>query len=308
MKILVSGGAGFIASHVSEALLSEGHDVHILDDLSGGRRENIPEGAVFHEMDIRSREAAACMMEQGFEAFVHHAAQMDVRKSVADPSFDATVNILGLLNVMEAGRRAGLKKVVFASTGGAIYGEPDYAPQDERHATRPLSPYGVAKLCSERYLDYYRNQYGIPFVALRYGNVYGPRQNPHGEAGVIAIFAQRMLRGEQPVVYGDGLQTRDYVYVGDVAQANLKALRYDGSGVFNIGTATETSVNDLFDTLRDRMAPKLARRHEAERPGEQRRSVLGFDLARKELGWVPRMALAQGLEETATWFGKHINY
>ncbi len=308
MKILVSGGAGFIASHVSEALLAAGHEVHILDDLSGGRRENVPEGAVFHEMDLRSREAAACMLEHGFEAFVHHAAQMDVRKSVADPPFDATVNILGLLNVMEAGRRAGLKKVVFASTGGAIYGEPDYAPQDERHATRPLSPYGVAKLCSERYLDYYRNQYGIPFVALRYGNVYGPRQNPHGEAGVIAIFAQRMLRGEQPVVYGDGLQTRDYVYVDDVVQANLKALDYDGSGIFNIGTATETSVNDLFDVLRDRMAPNMARRHEAGRPGEQRRSVLGFDLAREALGWLPRTALAQGLEETATWFENHMEY
>ena len=308
MKILVSGGAGFIASHVSEALLAEGHDVHILDDLSGGRRENVPGGAVFHEMDIRSREAADCMTEHGFEAFVHHAAQMDVRKSVADPSFDATVNILGLLNIMEAGRRAGLKKVVFASTGGAIYGEPDYAPQDERHATRPLSPYGVAKLCSERYLDYYRNQYGIPFVALRYGNVYGPRQNPHGEAGVIAIFAERMLRGQQPVIYGDGLQTRDYVYVDDVAQANLRALRYDRSGIFNIGTATETSVNDLFDALRDRMAPDLARRHEAGRPGEQRRSVLDFAHARKELGWVPRMALAEGLEETATWFRNRMNY
>ena len=307
MKILVSGGAGFIASHVSEALLAEGHDVHILDDLSGGRRENVPDGAVFHEMDIRSREAADCMTEHGFEAFVHHAAQMDVRKSVADPSFDATVNILGLLNIMEAGRRAGLQKVVFASTGGAIYGEPDYAPQDERHATRPLSPYGVAKLCSERYLDYYRNQYGIPFVALRYGNVYGPRQNPHGEAGVIAIFAERMLRGQQPVIYGDGLQTRDYVYVDDVVQANLKALRYDRSGIFNIGTATETSVNDLFDALRDRMAPDLARRHEAGRPGEQRRSVLDFAHARKELGWVPRMALAEGLEETATWFRNRMN-
>ena len=307
MKILVSGGAGFIASHVSEALLAEGHDVHILDDLSGGRRENVPDSAVFHEMDIRSREAADCMTEHGFEAFVHHAAQMDVRKSVADPSFDATVNILGLLNIMEAGRRVGLQKVVFASTGGAIYGEPDYAPQDERHATRPLSPYGVAKLCSERYLDYYRNQYGISFVALRYGNVYGPRQNPHGEAGVIAIFAERMLRGQQPVIYGDGLQTRDYVYVDDVAQANLKALRYDRSGIFNIGTATETSVNDLFDALRDRMAPDLARRHEAGRLGEQRRSVLDFAHARKELGWVPRMALAEGLEETATWFRNRMN-
>ena len=302
MKILVSGGAGFIASHVSEALLAEGHEVHILDDLSSGRRENIPDGAVFHEMDIRSREASTCMLEHGFEAFVHHAAQMDVRKSVADPPFDAAVNILGLLNIMEAGRRAGLRKVVFASTGGAIYGEPDYVPQDEEHAARPLSPYGVAKLCSERYLDYYRNQYGVSFVALRYGNVYGPRQNPHGEAGVIAIFAERMLRGERPVIYGDGMQTRDYVYAGDVVQANLKALRYEGSGVFNVGTGVETSVNDLFEALRDRMAPGLACRREENRPGEQRRSVLSFDRAREELGWTPRVDLAQGLEKTAAWF------
>ena len=307
MKILVSGGAGFIASHVSDALLKAGHEVHILDDLSGGRRENIPEGAVFHELDIRSEEASACMLEHGFEVLVHHAAQMDVRKSVADPRFDATVNILGLLNLMEAGRRAGLKKVVFASTGGAIYGEPEYAPQDERHTTRPLSPYGVTKLCAERYLDYYRNQYGIPFVALRYGNVYGPRQNPHGEAGVVAIFAQRMLRSEQPVIYGDGLQTRDYVYVGDVVQANLSALAYAGSGTFNVGTAVETSVNDLFDILRDWIAPGMERRHEAGRPGEQRRSVLAFDLARRELGWVPRTSIVHGLEETVKWFKKHFN-
>ncbi len=308
MKILVSGGAGFIASHVSGALLRAGHEVHILDDLSGGRRENIPEGAVFHELDIRSEKASACMLEQGFEAFVHHAAQMDVRKSVADPQFDAAVNVLGLLNLMEAGRRAGLKKVVFASTGGAIYGEPDYAPQDERHVTRPLSPYGVAKLCAEHYLDYYRSQYGIPFVALRYGNVYGPGQNPHGEAGVVAIFAERMLRGEQPVIYGDGLQTRDYVYVGDVVQANLSALAYDGSGTFNIGTAAETSVNDLFDILRERIAPDMERRHEAGRPGEQRRSVLAFDLARRELGWAPGTDIEHGLEETVKWFRKHLNY
>lgn len=308
MKILVSGGAGFIASHVSDALLEAGHEVHILDDLSGGRRENIPEGAVFHELDIRSEEASACMLEHGFEAFVHHAAQMDVRKSVADPQFDAAVNVLGLLNLMEAGRRAGLKKVVFASTGGAIYGEPEYAPQDERHVTRPLSPYGVTKLCAERYLDYYRNQYGIPFVALRYGNVYGPRQNPHGEAGVVAIFVQRMLQGEQPIVYGDGLQTRDYVYVGDVVQANLRALAYDGSGTFNIGTAVETSVNDLFDILRDRIASGMERRHEAGRPGEQRRSILAFDLARRELGWAPGTDIVHGLEETVKWFTEHLSY
>ena len=183
MKILVSGGAGFIASHVSEALLEAGHEVHILDDLSGGRRKNIPAGAVFHELDIRSAEASACMQAHGFEVFVHHAAQMDVRKSVADPQFDAAVNVLGLLNLMEAGRRAGLKKVVFASTGGAIYGEPEYVPQDENHVTRPLSPYGVTKLCTEQYLDYYRNQYGISLSHSATGTYTGRGRTLTGRPG-----------------------------------------------------------------------------------------------------------------------------
>lgn len=307
MKILVTGGAGFIGSHLTDAFVEAGHEVHVLDNLSSGRRENVHPGAVFHEADIRSDEAAGLFESEAFSILVHHAAQMDVRRSVADPRFDADVNLLGLLNMMEAGRQHGLERIVFASTGGAIYGEPDYAPQDESHPLRPLSPYGITKLCGERYLYYYEQEYDISYVALRYANVYGPRQNPHGEAGVVAIFGRRMLEGRQPVIYGDGEQTRDYVYVGDVVRANLAALEYPASGTFNIGTSVETNVNDLFRALRDRIDSSVAEEHEKGRPGEQRRSVLDFAHARRELGWRPRYVLDDGLDETVTWFREHLN-
>ncbi len=302
MKILVTGGAGFIGSHVTDALIGAGHAVHVLDDLSSGRRENVHEMAVFHEADIRSDRAAKLFESEGFRVLVHHAAQMDVRRSVADPRFDADVNLIGFLNLMEAGRLHGLEKVVFSSTGGAIYGEPEYVPQDEAHPVRPLSPYGITKLCAERYLYYYQQQYGVSYVTLRYANVYGPRQNPHGEAGVVAIFTERMLEGEQPVVYGDGEQTRDYVFVRDVVQANVKALAYDGSGTFNVGTGIETNVNELFRRIRDRVEPSAEAVHEKGRPGEQRRSVLDYGHARRRLGWRPKTDLESGLDETVKWF------
>ncbi len=305
MKILVTGGAGFIGSHVAEALQAQGHAVHVLDDLSSGTPEHVPEGTVFHEMDVRDAAVEALWAQERFDVLVHHAAQMDVRRSVADPRFDADVNVLGLLNLMEAGRRNGLRRVIFASTGGAIYGEPDYAPQDEAHPMRPLSPYGITKLTTEHYLFYYEQQYGIRYVALRYANVYGPRQNPHGEAGVVAIFARRLLEGRQPVIYGDGRQTRDYVFVGDVVRANLAALAYDGpSGAFNVGTAVETDVNTLFRLLRDRLDARCQEVHAEAKPGEQRRSVLGFDKARRLLGWTPLVALDEGLGRTADWFAE----
>lgn len=302
MKILVTGGAGFIGSHVADALLAKGHDVHVMDDLSGGRRERVPEAATFHEVDIRSEEAARLLMEEQVEVLVHHAAQMDVRRSVADPRFDADVNVGGLLNLMEAGRKGQLQRVVLASTGGAIYGEPDYAPQDEAHPLRPLSPYGITKRASELYLFYYEQQYGIPYVSLRYANVYGPRQNPHGEAGVVAIFTQRMLAGEQPYIFGDGSQTRDFVYVGDVVRANVRALGLNRSAVINIGTATETSVNTLFRTLRDLIDPGIEEVHAEGKPGEQQRSVLAYDKARMLLDWVPEVTLEEGLRRTVDWF------
>ncbi|MEX1054838.1 MAG: NAD-dependent epimerase/dehydratase family protein, partial [Rhodothermales bacterium] len=301
---LVTGGAGFIGSHVADALIAEGNSVHVLDDLSGGKEENVPSGAILHKADIRSDEVRSLFEKERFELVVHHAAQMDVRRSVADPRFDADVNLIGFLNLMEAGRENGLRKVVFASTGGAIYGEPEYVPQDEEHPLRPLSPYGITKLCTERYLYYYEQEWGIAYVALRYANVYGPRQNPHGEAGVVAIFVERMLEGRQPVIYGDGEQTRDYVFVGDVVRANVRAVAFESTGTFNVGTGRETSVNDLFRKIRDRIDTSIAEVHEKGRPGEQRRSVLDFSHSSTILNWQPGVTLEEGLEKTVAWFKK----
>ena len=302
MKILVTGGAGFIGSHVVDALLADGHTVDVLDDLSTGKRENVAEGATLYVNDIRSDEAAGLMERGQYDILVHHAAQMDVRRSVADPSFDADVNLRGFLNLMEAGRKNGLSKVVFASTGGAIYGEPEYTPQDEEHALKPISPYGITKLATERYLFYYHEQFGIPYVALRYANVYGPRQNPHGEAGVVAIFTQRMLAGEKAFINGDGLQTRDFVFVRDVVEANRAALAFDGIGSFNVGTGQETNVVELFEAIRDEIDPSIPKRHAEGKPGEQRRSVLSYERSSEALGWEPQVELKEGLRETVDWF------
>ncbi len=307
MKVLVTGGAGFIGSHVADALVDRGYDVHVMDDLSGGRRANVPDAATFHELDIRSDEAADLMQRERFDALVHLAAQMDVRRSVADPRFDADVNVLGFLNLMEAGRDAGLGKVVFSSTGGAIYGDPDPAvndggPQPEGHPQRPLSPYGITKLVTERYLYFYETSYGIPYVALRFGNVYGPRQNPHGEAGVVAIFTERLLDGQQPVIYGHGEQTRDYVYVGDVVRAVLAGLDHECSETVNVGTGVETSVNTLFQTLNTITDAGADEAHAEGKPGEQQRSVLDVSRAERVLGWQPEVSLEDGLEKTVDWF------
>ena len=302
MKILVTGGAGFIGSHIVDALLARDHDVHIVDDLSSGQRDRINPAATFHEVDIRSADAADLVRSERFETIVHHAAQMDVRRSVADPSFDADVNVRGFLNMAEAGRVSGLKKVVFASTGGAIYGEPDFVPQDESHSLNPISPYGITKLTTEKYLYFYLVQYGLQYVALRYGNIYGPRQNPHGDAGVVAIFCQRMLKGDPVTIFGDGDQTRDYVYVGDVVNANLMAISHDGSGVINIGTGVETTVNRLYEELSDHLDFNASPNYEPARPGEQKRSVLDYSLAQESLGWRPEVSIEDGLRETADWF------
>lgn len=304
MKLLVTGGAGFIGSHVSDALLNDGHEVHIIDDMSGGREENIPPDATFHELDLRSDAAAALCRTERFDVIFHLAAQMDVRRSVADPTFDAQVNIVGFLSMMEGARQSGLRKVIFSSTGGAIYGEPDYVPQDEAHATHPLSPYGIAKLATEKYLDFYRASYGIQYVALRYGNVFGPRQNPHGEAGVIAIFSERMLSDQPVFINGSGEQTRDYVFVSDVVAANLAALEYKSSGIFNVGTGIETDVNFLFRHIKKRTGSSIDEIHADAKPGEQMRSVLGFDHASKMLDWTPTVSIADGLDKTVDWFAK----
>jgi UDP-glucose 4-epimerase len=287
---------------VADALLAQGHTVLIVDDLSSGRKENVPKGAGFHQLDIRSPEAAGVVREAGVEVLVHHAAQMDVRRSVANPVHDASVNVVGTLNLLEAGRGAALKQVIFASTGGAMYGEQEYFPADEEHPTRPLSPYGVAKLAVERYLYFYHQEYGLDVTALRYANVYGPRQNPHGEAGVVAIFLDRLLSGHEAVINGDGLQTRDYVYVGDIVQANLAALGKNGFAIYNVGTGRETSVVELYGLLASTVGVTRPSKHGPAKPGEQRRSSITSELLARELGVRTATSLSDGLAQTAAWF------
>ena len=302
MRILVTGGAGFIASHVADAFVAAGHQVSVLDDLSSGKRENLNAQAAFYQLDVRDAAVADVMRRERPEVLCHHAAQMDVRRSVADPVFDAQVNVVGLLNLLEQGRQHGLKRVLFSSTGGAIYDEQKVFPAPETHQTAPLSPYGVAKLASERYLFFYSVAYGISYAALRYGNVYGPRQNPHGEAGVVAIFAERLLRGEQPIINGDGKQSRDYVYVGDLVRANLAALTSEFSGAVNLGTGIETDVNTIFHHLRTLCGSNAREQHGPAKPGEQMRSVIDSTLAQRVLGWRPQVSLEDGLRETVAFF------
>ncbi len=308
MNILVTGGAGFIGSHVVDAYIEAGHRVVVIDDLSSGTRENLNPKAKFYHLDIRSDQVEGIFQREQFDVVNHHAAQMDVRRSVADPEYDASVNILGSLNLLESACKHGVQKIVFASTGGAIYGEQDYFPADEDHATQPLSPYGIAKLAVEKYLSYYDVVHGIKSVILRYANIYGPRQNPRGEAGVVAIFCSTMLNGEQPIINGDGKQTRDYTYVDDVVRANLLALDFNGSDTFNVGTGVETDVNTLFDMLRKYLNPHCSEQHGPAKPGEQRRSVVSYRKIERVLGWKPQTRLEEGLFRTAEYFKKaHAN-
>ncbi|HEY0556138.1 MAG TPA: NAD-dependent epimerase/dehydratase family protein [Thermoanaerobaculia bacterium] len=300
--VCVTGGAGFIGSHVAEAFLAAGRRVLILDDLSGGRRENVPAGAELHVLDIRSREAAELVRDSGVEILVHHAAQMDVRRSVEDPLFDAGVNVLGSLSLAEAARRGGVRQVLFASTGGAIYGEQDRFPADEEHPARPLSPYGVSKLAFERYLFFYHSTYGLDVTCLRYANVYGERQNPHGEAGVVAIFLNRLLAGETPTINGAGLQTRDYVHVSDVVRANLAAAGRPGFHTYNVGTGVETSVVDLYREIARALGTDRQASHGPAKAGEQLRSVVDGARGRRELGLPAPIPLGEGLARTASWF------
>ena len=298
MKILVTGGAGFIGSHVAEIYLRAGHEVWIVDDLSTGKLANLSSEAHFVQADITDAAVRRLLIDERIEVVNHHAAQMDVRRSVADPLFDARVNILGLLNILEGARQAQCQRIIFASSGGTVYGEQDTFPATEDHTTRPISPYGVSKLAGERYLYFYQREHGIPSLSLRYANVYGPRQDPHGEAGVVAIFTQRLLAGETITINGDGQQTRDYVFVADVAQANLEALTADYSGAINIGTGLETTVNTLAEHLQRITGSRDRAQHGAAKPGEQRRSVLSWSRAADTLNWKPLVSLADGLEKT----------
>lgn len=302
MHVLVTGGAGFIGAHSARLLLSRGHRVTVVDDLSHGTREAVPGGAPLHVLEVRSAEAAALLRQLAPDAVLHLAAQMDVRRSMADPLFDASVNVLGTVGMLEAARVAGVKRFVFASSGGAIYGEQESFPAREDHPRRPASAYGASKLCGEEYLAYYQRAYGLPTLALRYANVYGPGQDPHGEAGVVAIFCEKLLAGGEAVINGDGLQTRDYVHVADVALVNALALESQVTGALNVGTGRETSVVDVARLIAQATGAPGAFRHGPAKPGEQRRSVIDPAAALAALDWRPRLSVEDGLADTAAWF------
>jgi UDP-glucose 4-epimerase len=303
MRVLLTGGAGFIGSHVAEHLLARGHEVAVVDDLSSGRRENLPEGARFFEADIRSG-CARIFEEFRPEVLSHQAAQMDVRRSVREPDFDADVNVLGTLRLLENCIRHGVSKVVFASTGGAIYGEQEEFPCHRGSPAVPLLALRGLEAAGERYLNFYRIQYGLPYVTLRYANVYGPRQDPHGEAGVVAIFSGNLAANRASTITDTGEQTRDYIYVGDVARANILALENDPpSGAYNIGTGIETSVDQLYEMLRSISGRELPPEHGPAKPGEQLRSSIDPARADRALYWRPEIKLATGLKETLHFFG-----
>lgn len=302
MRILVTGGAGFIGSHCADAFLAEGYDVVIVDDLSSGRKQNIPAEAQFYHMDIRDEALKDIMAKERPDIICHHAAQVSVRVSVDDPVKDAEINIIGGIKLAGMAVEFGVKKIIFSSTGGAIYGEQEEFPATESHPLRPMSAYGVAKLSFEKYLDYYRQVFGLQYCILRYANVYGPRQDPFGEAGVVAIFCERMLEDKHSVINGDGKQTRDFVYVGDVARANVLALDLEGSHCFNIGAGQETMINTIFNLLRDLTGSDTKEVHGPEKQGEQRRSVISPRLARECIGWRPEVSLRDGLSRTVDYF------
>jgi len=303
--VLVTGGAGFIGSHIVDALVDLGLRVIVLDDLSSGRRENVNPAAELQVMDIRSAEAAKLIDEERPAVIFHFAAQMDVRRSTEDPAFDASINVLGTLNLLNAAVKAGVQQFIFASTGGAIYGEQDVHPAPEGHPERPVSPYGVSKLAGERYMYYFHVQFGLDVTCLRFANVYGERQNPHGEAGVVAIFLKLLNQNKQPVINGDGLQTRDYIHVSDVARANLAAMGRPGFHILNVGTGIESTVVDLYDGIRKAAGSELVATHGPGMPGEQRRSSVDASKLREELGVPEPIPLSEGLQRTADWFRTH---
>lgn len=297
-KVLVTGGAGFIGSHLVDALC-EKHDVAVIDDLSTGRVENLKdsrERITFYKKNILGKNLKDVLRD--VEVVFHHAAQIDVRKSVEDPFYDLDINGKGPLNLVENAEN--LERFVYASSGGAVYGEPTYLPADEHHETNPISPYGVSKLIGEKYLYYYSYNYGLKVTCLRYANVYGERQDPLGEAGVISIFINRVLKNKPPIIFGDGMQTRDYIHVSDVVEANLLAMKKEGT--FNIGTGVETSVNQLAHIITKIGGKKLKPVHAEERKGEVRRISLSISRAKRELKWNPNIELKEGIRRTFNWF------
>ncbi|MEK6855032.1 MAG: NAD-dependent epimerase/dehydratase family protein [Nanoarchaeota archaeon] len=302
MKILVTGGAGFIGSHVAELLIENGHDVVVIDNLSSGVKNSIDSRAKFYEVDLADNSRVQYIFDkERFDVVYHLAAQIDVRKSVDNPVEDARVNVLASLNLLELSVKHGIKHFIFSSTGGAIYGDNVAIPTNEESLEKPLSPYGCAKLSIEKYLNYYNAVYGLKYTALRYSNVYGPRQNPHGEAGVIAIFFNKMLRNESPIIFG-GFQTRDFVFVEDVARANLLVLSDTKSEVYNVGAGFETSISGLFEKMNSFFGGKFISEYREKKKGEQERSCLNYDKIKKNLEWKPEIMIDEGLKKTHDWF------
>jgi UDP-glucose 4-epimerase len=306
MNILVTGGAGFIGSHIVDAYIQEGHRVVILDNLSTGKREQVHPDATFYALDLMDPKIKDIFEQENIEAINHHAAQISVTQSVANPSFDAEINIVGSLKLLELAAAHKIRKFIFASTGGALYGEQDYYPADENHPTEPMSPYGIAKLTVERYLNFYRENFNVLPTILRYSNVYGPRQDPHGEAGVVAIFCKQLLKDQNPVVFGDGEQTRDFVSVFDVVNANVKALSENCTGTYNVGTGEETSVNTIASSLIKASGKALSPQHNPPRMGEQSRSSIDPGKFKKEHDWQPIQPLDKGLKDTLDFFAQPI--
>ena len=303
MKILVTGGAGFIGSHVVDTYLSNGHEVIVVDDLSTGRRSNLNPAAAFYQVDIRSPQMGEIFEKERPDYVNHHAAQMDVRRSVENPVFDADVNVLGSIKLIELAKNFGVKRFVYISTGGAVYGEPEYLPCDELHPVNPICPYGASKHTVEHYLYMYADLYGLDYVVLRYPNVYGPRQDPHGEAGVVAIFTGQMLKGEKVIINGDGEQQRDFVYVKDCAEANLLALNTEHkNAIYNLGFGRGTSINEIHSILKKITSYELSATHGPTKAGETQRIYLEASKANRDLGWTPKVGLEDGLKRTVDYF------
>ena len=302
MNILVTGGAGFIGSHVVDAYINDNHNVVIVDDMSRGRKEFINPRATFHQISISDPQLANIIQKESIKVISHHAAQISVSDSVKNPVKDAESNIIGTLQLLQNAVECGTDKFIFASTGGAIYGEQDYFPAREDHPQKPTSPYGLSKLSVEGYLKFYKEQYGLKSIIFRYGNVFGPRQNPNGEAGVVAIFNNRLLKGQAPIINGDGEQTRDYIFVRDVVNANLLALKLNGSDTFNVGTGQETSVNELTRLILEVAESNIDVQISKKNNFEQRRSCLDYKKLKESLNWSPKVSLKEGLSETFIFF------
>jgi UDP-glucose 4-epimerase len=304
MRVLITGGAGFIGSHIVNSAVANDFEAVVIDNLSTGKKDNIRDvidEIVFYNVDIRSETLNEIFNEERPEVVIHHAAQINVRSSIRDPVFDAMTNVIGSINILECCRRYDVKKIIYASSGGAVYGEPNYLPVDENHPVSPLSPYGASKYSVEKYIDVYHSVYGLKYTILRYGNVYGPRQDPAGEAGVVAIFTNRLTANKPIVVYGDGNQTRDFVYVADIARANMLALEKNVNGVFNIGSGIQTSVNDIVKGLEDALSTKAVVNYQAAIPGEVRHIYLSISKAKTVLGFEPLVTLKEGLKKTIEW-------